>query len=296
MAMRWVLTIGACLGALAIGACGDDDDEEGGPLTKAEFVALGNAICAKQTAEFNKLFETSFPTTPSAMPAFFEKATPIIRTQVDELRALEPPAADKARIDRLVAAGERVVADFEKAAKDRAFGVKLFGEEGGATTKAFEDQAKAYGMTKCEEDEEEDEPKVDTSGFSTEKQAYIAEVDAICKRYNPRFSRLEQRHLQEFPPQLDAWAKFLPAVVELGRAQMRQIRAVEPPAAEKGTVDALITEQEQLFDTFAEAGRLAAAKDEERFVEVSQGMFAAGEDADAKTRAYGFQVCGAEGD
>ena len=289
------LLVALVLGASVLVACGDDDDDNGA-LSKSEFISQGDAICAKSSVD--KLIETNFPTTQGAIPGFFKEAAAITRRNVEDLRALEEPEADKQRIDRLLATGDRVVADFERASGDAEYGAELFNEEGGENTQSFEKQARDYGFKTCgaddDEEEEEERAPVDTSGFSAEKKAYIKKADAVCREGNEEFSVIEQRYLKSFPPPLEVWAEFLPAIVEIGRPQLAELEAIDPPAADKAKIDDLLARQKELIDQFEQAGETAAAGDEEAFQEQSRRMFSAGDELDAELRAYGFQECGSE--
>jgi hypothetical protein len=90
----------ACLaiaGGLVLAGCGGDGDGDGGSqtLTRKQFVAKANAICAKargQTAQFSE----DFPANPSPQEAqqFFKKVAPYSQRAADEIAALEPPAGD----------------------------------------------------------------------------------------------------------------------------------------------------------------------------------------------------------
>ena len=283
--------------ALLVVACGDDEDDE--PLTKSEYIAKADAICKKSNAEFNRLFETDFPTTEGGLPPFFDKATTIRRRQIDDLRALEEPEADEDVTEKLLGSGDRFVADLERGRKDAKFAARIFNQEGGKNSAAFDRQAKAYGFNECGEDEDEDEdskpPKrVDRSGFSAEKKAYIKRADAVCAPANSRFSVLEQRYLKRFPPPLKTWGEFLPEIVKEGRAQLAKLEAIPPPAADKAKIDELLDRQKALVSKFEEAGKTAAAGNEAEFQKQSRTMFADSDEIDADQRSYGFQACGAE--
>lgn len=295
MKPRPVHVVLALIGTFLV-ACGDDDE----PLSKREYLAKGNAICAESQAKFNRLFETDFPATQGAVPNFFRRATPIYEKQISDLRALDGPEADKTKIKALLAVGDRAAADFERARKDPKYGARLFSEEGGRNASEFDKRAQAYGLKSCGEDEEEgeqeakQEAKTDPSTFSAEKRAYIKEADAVCRRSNAEFSRLEERYLKSFPPPLETWARFLPGVVEVARASLADLKRITPPDADKETIDDLLARQERLLDDFEQAATAAAAKDEDRFLKLSQKAFPAGDEIDADLRAYGFEACGAE--
>ena len=54
-------------------ACGDDDDD-GEALSKSEYIARADRICARANADFERLVETGFPTTQAALGDFFDRA------------------------------------------------------------------------------------------------------------------------------------------------------------------------------------------------------------------------------
>lgn len=289
--------IAVVVGSLVLAACGDDDKKAApkGPLSKAAFIAQGDAICVRSDAAFNKLFDTDFPVLESATDEFFAKAMPILRDQVAGLRALDEPVADKAPIDKMLARGDRAVADFERAGSDAPYGAKLFTDEGGRNIHAFEKHARAYGFKKCgSEDENSAERKPDRSAFSAEKKAYIAKADAICRPGNAKSAKLERRYLSKFPPEIGAWAKFLPAIVDVVRPQVADLEQLSPPAADKKRIDGLLARQKDVIELYDAAGKAAATGDEAAFLKVGRPMFNESDRLDADIRAYGFRQCGTE--
>lgn len=286
------VVVALALASVPLAACGGDDEDK--TLSKAEYVKRGNAICAESTAEFNKLFETDFPAIPAAIPGFFDKVTPIFERQTADLRGLDGPDADQAKVDRMLAAADKAVADFKRGSKDEKLGAELFQEEGGKNQAAFEKQAKAVGL-KCDEDEPS-EKKLDAATFSAEKQAYIKKADAICRETVKKSSALEERYFRSFPPELEAWAKFLPPVVKLVRSDLAKTERLTPPAEDKAKIDELIARQEQIVDQFEEMAKVAATGDEAEFQAVSKDIFAETDNTDDDLVAYGFQVCGSQED
>ncbi|MGH2771617.1 MAG: hypothetical protein ACRDIU_00515 [Actinomycetota bacterium] len=260
--------------------------------TKAEFVKQANAVCADQQEKFNKLFETDFPVVEERLPQFFKKAAPILKAQVDGLRELEPPAADEKKIKALIATGDRAVADFEDATTDLEKGKKLFDEEGGENSNKFDEDAKAYGLTKCAEDEDEEEEKVDASKFSADKKAYIEKADAVCKKYNDQIHEAEDQAFQSFPPKIEAWADFLPKAVAIEKQGIEELRALSPPAEDADKIKGILDERAETIAIAEEAIPLAAAKDVDAFADKAGELFSGFEDNDATQREYGFQECG----
>ena len=280
----------ALFGATA-SACGDDDDAR---LSKAEFVKQANAVCSEGNQKFEALFE-NFPVTQAALAGFFEKATPIVEEQADRLRALDPPSEDEDTVQAIVDLLDQSVEDFEKAEKDPAFASQLFEAEGGEHTKEFEEKAAAYGMTECQEDEEEDAEgpeRLDPATFSADKQAYIAKADAICAAANVKFRPVEAAAFEAFPPPLEAWAEFLPQIVAIYRPALAELQQLEPPAPDRATITDLFGRQSAILDRFNEAAGLAAAGDEDGFSNIMGPAFGESDEVDAALMAYGFQVCG----
>lgn len=282
------------LSSSALVACGDDDDEA---LSKSEYIKRGNAICAQWAREFNRLFEEGFPTTQSAVTRFFVDATPLFRERMSSLRALDPPEADEDRIEAFLASGDRAVSDFERASRDPKFASRVFDAEGGKNEADFTRKAQAYGLAKCEEEDEEDdeaERKLDPATFPADKRAFVRRLDARCRESNRKSSALEERYLKRFPPPVSGWAKFLPRIVELIRADLRFARGLTPPAADRARIDELLDKQDVFADKLERAGKAAADNDERTVNRLTQEAFSESEELDAEIRRYGFQVCGSE--
>jgi hypothetical protein len=96
--VKWVVPLVAA-GAVAVTGCGGSG---GAPLTKAEFIKRGDAICTKYRAKNQKLNKESpakSPIDPSATDEQVKASAPILRKLADNLRAareefgkLNPPA------------------------------------------------------------------------------------------------------------------------------------------------------------------------------------------------------------
>lgn len=155
--MRRILLVLLVLGAAAISAagCGEDDStaETTAAISKAEFVKRANAICAKANEELAKtseefakeqnLSEKNSPT-EAQVDQLSKLALPTIARQVEELRALDAPAADQGKIDAILSAAEEAV---EKGEQDPA---AIYGADGGAFAKANR-LATDYGLDQCGE-------------------------------------------------------------------------------------------------------------------------------------------------
>jgi hypothetical protein len=145
--MRWKTV--ALLFALAalIAGCGSDnsssDSSSSTALTKSEFLKQGNAICAKGNKEINQAQGDLGPQSSQADIEAFVTDTiiPSIQGQVDDLRALTPPAGDEQTVDEILTAAEDGLA---KAKQDPA---SLTG--GGDPFAKANKLATDYGLTAC---------------------------------------------------------------------------------------------------------------------------------------------------
>lgn len=134
--------VAAALGGAVLGGCGGDDDKA---LSKAEFLKQGNAICDKGNKKLSAAAEEAFgkksqPTKQDIAKFAEEEAIPAVESQLSDLRALEPPKADKAEVDKILATAD---AALKKAKADPA----VF-----AGSDPFEEanrMAGDYGLEKC---------------------------------------------------------------------------------------------------------------------------------------------------
>jgi len=96
--VKWAVPLVAAA-VVAFAGCGGDG---GSPLTKAEFIKRGDAICTKyrkKNRELNEKAPAKNPTDPSATDEQVKASAPILETLAtnlrsarDEFAALEPPA------------------------------------------------------------------------------------------------------------------------------------------------------------------------------------------------------------
>lgn len=153
-------------GALLMAACGNDAEA----LSKPEFIEQANAICQASQDEAEPLFDAVFadledidfddPANEGLLFTRFAEAMqevePIFERQLDDIRALEPPAEDKELIDELIADQEEALTRFvttldAAAAGDEAARAAVDGDED-----PFDDvdrRAREYGLTVCGDQE-----------------------------------------------------------------------------------------------------------------------------------------------
>jgi hypothetical protein len=163
-----ILTIAAAVTAgLLFAACGGDAEA----LSKPEFIAQANAICQASNDAAEPFFEdiyTDLPDEDFDDPAngfvifvrwdeALDSVKPIFDKQLDDIRALEPPAEDKQLIDTLIADQQTALDNFQRdiaaaATGDQAALAALDTEED-----PFDDidrRAREYGLTVCGEADE----------------------------------------------------------------------------------------------------------------------------------------------
>jgi hypothetical protein len=108
---------------LAFAGCGGDDGSQG--LTRQEFIAKANAICAEakqKTARFSKDFPSSHAT-PRQAQQFFKEIAPFSKQTADRIAALPAPAGDeqvKGLQDEYKTAAGRIAAAGKSPAKAKA--------------------------------------------------------------------------------------------------------------------------------------------------------------------------------
>jgi hypothetical protein len=118
----------ACLAiaaGLVLAGCGGGDGDGGSTeLTRKQFIARANAICA-QAKGHTARFSENFPADPTPQQAqqFFKKVAPFSKQAADEIAALTLPAGDdelKALQDAYQKAASKVVAAGQSPAKAEA--------------------------------------------------------------------------------------------------------------------------------------------------------------------------------
>jgi hypothetical protein len=147
----WLLVGILACGLIAAG-CGDDDDDDGGDseaISKEEFLAEGNALCAEGDAALEAAAEETFAQgapTPQEQEAFVtDSVVPEIQSQIDAIRDLGAPEGDEDEINGILEDAEAALSDVEA---DPAL---VTGE-----TDPFADvnqRLADYGLTECADEE-----------------------------------------------------------------------------------------------------------------------------------------------
>jgi hypothetical protein len=83
----------------------------GEPLSKKQFLKKANAICRDVAEELDAAAEEAFAGVdenevppPEALAAFAQDAVPVLRAGIEEIGALEPPRADRKKVDKILKA------------------------------------------------------------------------------------------------------------------------------------------------------------------------------------------------
>jgi hypothetical protein len=98
-----------CAGALALVACGGDDNGDGGdggePLSDQEYVAQATEICRNAQQRIEQAQQGgNTPSTPEEVESFFsDEVVPVYRDSISQLGELNPPEAKAADHDQFVA-------------------------------------------------------------------------------------------------------------------------------------------------------------------------------------------------
>jgi hypothetical protein len=134
--------------ALLAGGCGGGGGH--GRLGRADFVAKADAICRDLVAEQKAL---EVPAGIAGIPAYIDRALPLLDGAVERVRALRPPAdLEQGVADWLAAVGEsRAALTGMRAAAERGdrAQVRTIGARGIVANRRSDALAGAIGLTAC---------------------------------------------------------------------------------------------------------------------------------------------------
>jgi hypothetical protein len=128
------------LSAVLAAGCGSSSDDK--TLSKSDYIKQADAICAKDNKKLQAAGEKLGNRPSKQQIAQFAKndLVPTISSQIQELRALKPPKADQAKLNKLYDEVDRTLASLKsdpaKATRDDPFAHANAG-------------AKAYGLKVC---------------------------------------------------------------------------------------------------------------------------------------------------
>lgn len=144
LAVATMLVVG--LGAAGCGGGGKSKSTASTPaLTKTEFLTRGNAICKSGNDRINargkQMFKPQSRPTQAQRKQFGVFAIGVIQGEIDGVRGLRPPTADRAKVARIVDTAQK---DLDKVKGDPA---SLTGP--GDPFKDANKLANDYGLTAC---------------------------------------------------------------------------------------------------------------------------------------------------
>ena len=129
---------------LAGAACGGDDG-----VSKADYLAEAKEVCQQGNQALTKASNDVFAKVPPGQKLSPEEienfvrttVVPTIRDQIKQLRALEPPKADKAHVEEIYTALDKGLDELEKTPAKLTDGSNVFADADAL--------AKKYGISVC---------------------------------------------------------------------------------------------------------------------------------------------------
>lgn len=138
------IVVAAPLAAMILASCGGD------PLTKEDFLAQADAICAEAEERIEDLER---PTNPEQIDGFVQQARELTENTLERLRELEPPEADADQIERMLDAIQRAVDQLpalaEAAKTNDTQAIADASREVQEATETSREIASEYGFEKC---------------------------------------------------------------------------------------------------------------------------------------------------
>jgi hypothetical protein len=102
-------------GVVLLSGCGGDGGDSG-TLSKAEFAAKGDEICRQGDKQYSEL-QKNPPKTSQEAATLTQKLIGITNSEVDQIRALNPPQEAQAALERYLKARESGLAILEQGLK-----------------------------------------------------------------------------------------------------------------------------------------------------------------------------------
>lgn len=285
-----VLVAGSVIFGLA--ACGADTP------TKAEFIAEGDAICKKNEAKLDPLFDELFSgggPDPAKLKELLPKISAQLKTVTRDLRETEGPADGEKIVAEAMNDIDKGIASMDAAAAEAAKGNEDAGETLFAGFENFEkadEKARTYGFKVCgaedeEEEDGEDEAPVDVPA---DQKAFIDQGDAICKasteKLDPLFGQLFGS--ANLARRADALAKVIPIV----REQNEALKALATPPAIQPQMKLITDTYDANLVKAEEVRGIAVAGDKAKYDAEFEKLGMSFEEADEQFKKLGFKECG----
>ncbi len=146
---RMLLAVPLAAAGLIVTGCGSDSSSSTTSttaLTKSEFLAQGNAICAKGNKAINQAAQETFNKQKPSASQLNQFATqtliPNIQQQINGIKALPAPSGDEAQVAAIVTGAQ---AALDKGKADP----KILVSNGQDPFAPVNKLTNAYGLTKC---------------------------------------------------------------------------------------------------------------------------------------------------
>jgi hypothetical protein len=157
MRARFVVPLTGLIAVLVLAGCGGGSSSsttaasgasgaQGAALSKSEFLAQGNAICAKGNKAINQAVQQQFgnsqPSSSQISQFATQTAIPNIQAQLTALGALTPPAADADQVQAIIDAAQQ---GLDKVKSDPS----LLTQQNNTAFADANKLASAYGLDQC---------------------------------------------------------------------------------------------------------------------------------------------------
>ena len=138
------IVVATPLAVIILAACGGD------PLSKEEFIAQADAICAEAEEE---IADMERPTNPDQIDSFVQQARELTENTLEQLRELDPPEADAEQLEQMLDAIQRAVDQLlalaEAAKTNDTQAIADASREVQEATETSREIASEYGFEKC---------------------------------------------------------------------------------------------------------------------------------------------------
>lgn len=297
MGKRSIVAIAVGLAAaMVLAACGSDEE-----LSKAEYIAKGDALCKSFDAQVDPSFDKMFAEFPEVDMAVAKTEMPKIAESAKSFAAdftgLEGPEADSAVIDKINAGVRKAETTFATAAghanagDEEKFKETLF--ESFEEFDELDKQSRDYGFKVCGEegdDEGEDDEDGPDPQLSPDQQAFVSKADEVCQASD---EKIEPKLGPVFSAKLPEAATVIKDVIlPSQRDQVATLRALTPPPGDEARVKELIDSIDAVTPAIERLLAAAEAGDKEAYDAAFRDVTRGFEATEEPFKEYGFEECG----
>ena len=283
MSRRFAGLLPALVAAALLTACGDD-----GP-SRTEFATKADESC---TAGNTTISTTAKPTNAPQVATATGTAVSTIDTQVGALRALKTPGGkDKEQALGVISAIAEVSGP-TKALQDAAgrnddAAMARAAKEMQSKADQASTAASAFGMSQCGVQLKFGLGNLFDGVKQVVKATYVAKAEGLCRDAARRYSAIA-------PPgnSQASVTRFLEAVNGVSVKLTTDIRALQVPPGDEGTVGEMLGAVDSLNAKMKEAVDAAKAGNPRLVVALSDELSVAQTAVNAKLDAYGLKTCG----